>query len=133
MSSGKRYIPCLSHEVNLKNIQPYSNEKLLARINDAEHAVITFLLQFLLQRKPKASDFEKIEVIESIEPDGTDVFYCDVKIGKFVFGGTKDLIESFILQKDIYAIFMPEKEYASPAGLHFVISDPFIPEFPIHQ
>lgn len=113
MNSDKRYLPNISREVRLQHIKPFTKKNIAARFELAKKMLISELLQHLLQREPVALDFETIELVDSMEHDGDDVYYCSVKIGKLILGGNKDMQESLIKMKNIYAFFIPEEEYIS--------------------
>ena len=109
----KRNIPEFTQEVYFKNMEPVTKEKIANCFNAAQETVIFKLLHHLLQRIPLTSDFESLERVQSMVHYGEDVYYCDIKIGKLILGGTKDKLKSFLAMKDIYVFFVPEEEFAS--------------------
>jgi hypothetical protein len=114
MNPNKRNIPDFSQEVDLKDLEPVTKEKIASRFEEAQDMVIIDLLHHLLQREPKVQDFDSLERVQSMVHDGEDVYYCDIKIGKLIMGGTKDKLESLLAMKDIYIFFIPEEEFALP-------------------
>ncbi|MFA9389917.1 MAG: hypothetical protein ACERKD_08910 [Prolixibacteraceae bacterium] len=114
MKTKQCYIPHISEEVDFQNMTPFSKEKMMDRCNDAEKKVITNLLIHLLKRIPTPDDYEYIELVDSIKYHWIDVFYCDVRIGKLEFGGKRNLIYCLLTLRDIYVIFVPEKQYRAP-------------------
>jgi hypothetical protein len=113
MHSPKTKIPRLRREVYLKDIKPFSKENIAIRFEEANKMLIFDLLQQMLLREPNADDYVNIERVRNFEHDGDDVYYCGVKIGKLELGGDKDMLESFLKLKDIYAWFTPEDEFAA--------------------
>jgi len=114
MNPNKQHIPNISREVYLKNIKPFTKKALASRFELAKRMVISDLLQHLLQHEPTQSDFETIELEDSMEHDGEDVYYCSVKIGKLIVGGNKDMLKSLLKMENIYVFFTPEEEFLSP-------------------
>jgi hypothetical protein len=114
MNPNKRNIPNITREVYLKHIVPFTKEALASRFELAKRMVISDLLQHLLQHEPAQSDFETIELVDSMKHDGDDVYYCSVKIGKLVVGGNKNMLKSLLKMKNIYVFFTPEEEFISP-------------------
>lgn len=114
MNPNKQHIPNISREVYLKYIKPFTKKALASRFELAKRMVISDLLQYLLQHEPTQSDFETIELEDSMEHDGEDVYYCSVKIGKLMVGGNKNMLKSLLKMKNIYVFFTPEEEYISP-------------------
>lgn len=119
MNSDKKYLPNISHEVKLEHIVPFTKKNIAVRFEKAKSMVVSDLLQHLLLREPLASDFKTIELVDSMEHNGDDVYYCNVKIGKLFLGGDEDMLESLLEMKNIHAFFTPEEEYVSPDEVHF--------------
>ncbi|MCU4174879.1 hypothetical protein [Carboxylicivirga sp. N1Y90] len=77
--------------------------------NIAENLVLMRLLSQLLNRIPSDDDYEMLSFEEYDEEyeTGRIVFFCEVKIGKLIMGGTKDYLECLLSGEDIFMAFYP--------------------------
>nr|WP_321454207.1 hypothetical protein [uncultured Carboxylicivirga sp.] len=102
----------IQEEVQLKDFLKSSNvtkQSIMNTFDNAEEQVLEQLLIQLLNRKPSKEDYEMLSFEEYKNEDETGkfIFFCEVKIGKLLVGGTKDYLECLMSGEGVMFGFFP--------------------------
>ncbi|MCU4165604.1 hypothetical protein [Carboxylicivirga caseinilyticus] len=102
----------IQEEVRLKEFLKSSNvtkQSIMNAFDTAEEQVLEQLLMQLLNRKPSKEDYEMLSFEEYKNEDETGkfIFFCEVKIGKLLMGGTMDYLECLLSGEGIIVSFYP--------------------------
>jgi len=104
----------IHEEVRLKHFyssSSVSKQEIMDAFNTAEELVLEKLLWQLLNRKPSKEDYEMLSFEEYKNEDETGkfIFFCEVKIGKLLMGGTLDYLECLMSGEGVMFRFYPLK------------------------
>ncbi len=102
----------IQEEVQLKEIMvqnTVSKQAIVAAFDSAEKLVVDELLCQLLNRSPLNADYEMLSFVEykDKKETGRYVYFCDVRIGKLLMGGTNDYLQCLLSGEDIFFRFHP--------------------------
>ena len=110
--TNNQKLTVIQEEVQLKEIMTQntvSKQVIIAAFNSAKKLVLKKLLYQLLDKNPLKSDYEMLSFLDykNEKEAGQYVYFCEVRIGKLIMGGSNDYLQCLLSGKDIYYSFYP--------------------------